>query len=253
MTGPPVQHQQGRARAAAAPAVPSPGGGWLGGDQHDRDDDRGHEQHQGLRGAGAEAAGGGQHVAFDRDRDEQQAGQRTSHRGQRLTKAQPHGGLIPHPATPPRSPAPPASRFNQLPRARAAAMGAWRCAVSGHSPLASVCWLAAVAFVALPSRPCAGCGEQQRSWGCRRLSAHPALVAQRIEHLTTDQKVGGSSPSERAIKHQVSRPDISSSERLPVPFGLILAVQASCPRRRAGRRSGPCRRGRGGRTGRGSW
>jgi hypothetical protein len=26
----------------------------------------------------------------------------------------------------------------------------------------------------------------------------PALVAQRIEHLTTDQKVGGSSPSERA-------------------------------------------------------
>ena len=34
--------------------------------------------------------------------------------------------------------------------------------------------------------------------GCRRLSGHPALVAQRIEHLTTDQKVGGSSPSERA-------------------------------------------------------
>ena len=33
---------------------------------------------------------------------------------------------------------------------------------------------------------------------CRRLSGHPALVAQRIEHLTTDQKVGGSSPSERA-------------------------------------------------------
>src|SRR5712664_3898538 len=29
---------------------------------------------------------------------------------------------------------------------------------------------------------------------CRAL----ALVAQRIEHLTTDQKVGGSSPSERA-------------------------------------------------------
>jgi hypothetical protein len=27
-----------------------------------------------------------------------------------------------------------------------------------------------------------------------------ALVAQRIEHLTTDQKVGGSSPSERAIR-----------------------------------------------------
>src|SRR5256885_7195659 len=33
---------------------------------------------------------------------------------------------------------------------------------------------------------------------CRRLSGHPALVAQRIEHLTTDQKVAGSSPVERA-------------------------------------------------------
>src|SRR3954453_3583706 len=30
------------------------------------------------------------------------------------------------------------------------------------------------------------------------LRLHPALVAQRIEHLTTDQKVGGSNPSERA-------------------------------------------------------
>ncbi|MEY3440629.1 MAG: hypothetical protein RLZZ62_1326, partial [Actinomycetota bacterium] len=28
--------------------------------------------------------------------------------------------------------------------------------------------------------------------------ALPALVAQRIEHLTSDQRVGGSSPSERA-------------------------------------------------------
>ena len=33
-----------------------------------------------------------------------------------------------------------------------------------------------------------------------------ALVAQRIEHLTTDQKVGGSSPSERATLPQVTRP-----------------------------------------------
>src|ERR1700691_5960260 len=33
----------------------------------------------------------------------------------------------------------------------------------------------------------------------------PALVAQRIEHLTTDQKVGGSSPSERASVMSVSR------------------------------------------------
>ena len=31
-----------------------------------------------------------------------------------------------------------------------------------------------------------------------RLLNNPALVAQRIEHLTTDQKVGGSSPSKRA-------------------------------------------------------
>ena len=30
-----------------------------------------------------------------------------------------------------------------------------------------------------------------------KLIINPALVAQRIEHLTTDQKVGGSSPSKR--------------------------------------------------------
>jgi hypothetical protein len=35
-----------------------------------------------------------------------------------------------------------------------------------------------------------------RAWG--RILLGLALVAQRIEHLTTDQKVGGSSPSERA-------------------------------------------------------
>ena len=35
-------------------------------------------------------------------------------------------------------------------------------------------------------------------------AANPALVAQWIEHLTTDQKVGGSSPSERATSVQVS-------------------------------------------------
>jgi hypothetical protein len=29
------------------------------------------------------------------------------------------------------------------------------------------------------------------------LTGSPAFVAQRIEHLTTDQKVGGSSPSKR--------------------------------------------------------
>ena len=31
------------------------------------------------------------------------------------------------------------------------------------------------------------------------LEARPAFVAQRIEHLTTDQKVGGSSPSKRTM------------------------------------------------------
>ena len=35
---------------------------------------------------------------------------------------------------------------------------------------------------------------------------NPALVAQRIEHLTTDQKVGGSSPSERAGNGAGRRP-----------------------------------------------
>ena len=31
-------------------------------------------------------------------------------------------------------------------------------------------------------------------------SGFPAFVAQRIEHLTTDQKVGGSSPSKRTLR-----------------------------------------------------
>ncbi len=31
-------------------------------------------------------------------------------------------------------------------------------------------------------------------------SGLPAFVAQRIEHLTTDQKVGGSSPSKRTVR-----------------------------------------------------
>jgi hypothetical protein len=73
-------------------------------------------------------------------------------------------------------------------------------------------WLATRRAVAAYSQP------QLRSVGfsrraCERLDsllasgrslpierrAPPALVAQRIEHLTTDQKVGGSNPSERAI------------------------------------------------------
>ena len=41
----------------------------------------------------------------------------------------------------------------------------------------------------------------------------PALVAQWIEHLTTDQKVGGSSPSERAASVQVRGYFLSGDHR----------------------------------------
>jgi hypothetical protein len=34
-------------------------------------------------------------------------------------------------------------------------------------------------------------------------SGFPAFVAQRIEHLTTDQKVGGSSPSKRTFSQTI--------------------------------------------------
>jgi hypothetical protein len=47
-----------------------------------------------------------------------------------------------------------------------------------------------------------------------------ALVAQRIEHLTTDQKVGGSSPSERATYQQVRA--ISSVVRGGPPAFLVI-------------------------------
>ena len=51
---------------------------------------------------------------------------------------------------------------------------------------------------------------------CRRLCCALALVAQRIEHLTTDQKVGGSSPSERA---QVNGPFRVQGRAFCVPPG----------------------------------
>jgi hypothetical protein len=41
-------------------------------------------------------------------------------------------------------------------------------------------------------------GISRRAVRAVRLGEARALVAQRIEHLTTDQKVGGSNPSERA-------------------------------------------------------
>jgi hypothetical protein len=43
-----------------------------------------------------------------------------------------------------------------------------------------------------------------------------ALVAQRIEHLTTDQKVGGSIPSERTTTRSQQRCRISMSPRMPL-------------------------------------
>ena len=46
-------------------------------------------------------------------------------------------------------------------------------------------------------------GRTRGRWKRRILNIVSALVAQRIEHLTTDQKVGGSSPSERATYRQV--------------------------------------------------
>ena len=60
----------------------------------------------------------------------------------------------------------------------------------------------------------------------------PALVAQRIEHLTTDQKVGGSSPSERATTetagkrsdHSASCSSSSSSGRIGDTGSIVKAV-----------------------------
>ncbi len=48
-----------------------------------------------------------------------------------------------------------------------------------------------------------------------KLIINPALVAQRIEHLTTDQKVGGSSPSKRTFHLE------NTSQAIPwgSPFG----------------------------------
>jgi hypothetical protein len=54
-----------------------------------------------------------------------------------------------------------------------------------------------------------------------------ALVAQRIEHLTTDQKVGGSSPSERATVSAGRRPGHHSPGSSSSSSGRILAVPAS--------------------------
>jgi hypothetical protein len=49
-----------------------------------------------------------------------------------------------------------------------------------------------------------GSGRQVNGPAQLHSFAHPALVAQWIEHLTTDQKVGGSNPSERAENTHVT-------------------------------------------------
>ncbi len=50
-------------------------------------------------------------------------------------------------------------------------------------------------------------------------------MAQRIEHLTTDQKVGGSSPSERAEMTRFSRPRHFSFWIIPFRFRSSLQKQ----------------------------
>ena len=57
-----------------------------------------------------------------------------------------------------------------------------------------------------------------------KLIINPALVAQRIEHLTTDQKVGGSSPSKRTEMARFSRPRHFFTQIIPFRFRLGLTA-----------------------------
>ena len=54
-----------------------------------------------------------------------------------------------------------------------------------------------------------------------------AFVAQRIEHLTTDQKVGGSSPSKRTEMARFSRPRHFFMPRIPFRFRSIFSAQVT--------------------------
>ncbi len=59
--------------------------------------------------------------------------------------------------------------------------------------------------------------------------AQSALVAQRIEHLTTDQKVGGSSPSERATAAAGQGHDQVVRDQPDDALGLLpLTISHSC-------------------------
>ena len=85
-------------------------------------------------------------------------------------------------------------RVRQRPRSAGCSRSRWR--PSGSSPKVH-------ATASSPRRPILP-RSSGRAWVYT--GSLPALVAQWIEHLTTDQKVGGSSPSERAEEVQVSAP-----------------------------------------------
>ena len=60
-------------------------------------------------------------------------------------------------------------------------------------------------------------------------SGFPAFVAQRIEHLTTDQKVGGSSPSKRTfvISRDISPDEPPAGIRRVSSYGLKTAEEVN--------------------------
>ena len=55
-------------------------------------------------------------------------------------------------------------------------------------------------------------------------SGFPAFVAQRIEHLTTDQKVGGSSPSKRTKLDSLMRCFFLLPEKEPTDVVLWASI-----------------------------
>jgi hypothetical protein len=85
-----ARHQRERDELGAQRA------GRLRRDQDEGGEGRHHEQHQGLGGAGAQADRLREHVALERDRDEQQAGERAGQAGDRHAEVVPRLGLVPH-------------------------------------------------------------------------------------------------------------------------------------------------------------
>jgi len=74
--------------ASASSSEPTAVAG-LGRNEYDSDHDRSHEEHKSLGGAGAERARFGQRGSLDRQRYEQQAGQRAANGGQCSAEAAP--------------------------------------------------------------------------------------------------------------------------------------------------------------------